>query len=58
MQRLSDSYCCKSLLQLDPKKMLQEFNDALLTVMMSSITKTSNAVLDYIEKCNVAYNRL
>lgn len=36
---------------------MQEFNDALLTVMMSSITKTSNTLLEFVEKCNVAYVR-
>ena len=36
---------------------LQEFNDALLAVMLSSITKTSNGLLEFVEKCNLAYSR-
>ena len=35
----------------------QEFNDALITVMLSSITKTSNSLLEFVEKCNLAYHR-
>lgn len=34
-----------------------EFNDALMTVMLSSITKTSNSLLDFAEKCQLAYSR-
>jgi len=36
---------------------LQEFNDALLTVLMSSLTKGSNQMLEYVEKINLAYSR-
>lgn len=36
---------------------MQEFNDALLTVLMSSLTKGSNQMLEYVEKINLAYSR-
>lgn len=35
----------------------QEMNDALLTVLMSSLTKGSNQMLEYVEKVNLAYSR-
>jgi len=34
-----------------------EFNDAMLTVLMSSLTKGSNQMLEYVEKINLAYSR-
>lgn len=34
-----------------------EFNDALLMVLMSSLTKGSNQMLEYVEKINLAYSR-
>ena len=36
---------------------LQEYNDALLTVLLSSLTKGSNQMLDYVDKVNLAYSR-
>ena len=40
-----------------PHWVLQEYNDALLTVLLSSLTKGSNQMLDYVDKVNLAYSR-
>lgn len=36
---------------------LQEVNDAMLTILMGSLTQGSTQVLDLIERCEVAYPR-
>lgn len=35
---------------------LQEYNDALLTVLLASMTKGSQSMLEVVDKYNVAYD--